>query len=119
MYYSVVSVNSKIFISWLIISSRQSDYFKGCLLAAVTNAPGTRSNLRQILGLFAFLDLTDPKHVFTSDLKVMNMVTGLLGGATKYPYNRCTYCWTSEQEDMPGLGCIIMRCRNANQRIWI
>ena len=56
------------------------------LLVAVTNALETRSNLRQILGIFLFLDLTDPRHVFTSELTVMNMVTGLLGSVAKYPY---------------------------------
>ena len=77
------------------------DSVKGCLLLAVTTAPETRSNLKQILSLFPLLDLTDQRHVFTSDLKVLCMISGLLEGAARYPCSRCTYNWTTEQECIP------------------
>ena len=74
---------------------------KGCLLVAVTKAPETRDNLRKIIELLPTLDLTNPKNVLTSDLKVVNMVCGLLGGAAKYPCPYCTYCWTTEKKGFP------------------
>ena len=73
------------------------DSVKGCLLVAVTKAPETRDNLRKIFALLPSLDLTNPKNVLTSDLKVVNMVL-LLGDAAKYPCPNCTYCWTTEEE---------------------
>ena len=77
------------------------DSVKGCLLFAVTNAPETRSNPKQILSLFPFMDLTVQRHVFTSDLKVLCMISGLLGSAARYPCNCCTYNWTTGQEGIP------------------
>ena len=77
------------------------DSVKGCLLVAVTKAPETRDNLRKIIELLLTLDLTNPKNLLTSDLKVVNMVCGLQGGAAKYPCPYCTYCWTTEEEGFP------------------
>ena len=74
------------------------DSVKGCLVVAVTKALETRYNIRKILKLLPSIDLTRPENVFTSDLKVINLIYGLLGGAAKYPCPYCTYCWTSEEE---------------------
>ena len=46
------------------------DSVKSCFLVAVSNAPETRFNLKRIFSLLPSLDLTDPKNIFTSDLKV-------------------------------------------------
>ena len=52
------------------------DNVKGCLLVAVTKEPETRDNLRKIIELLPTLDLTNPRNVLTSDLKVVNMDVG-------------------------------------------
>ena len=86
------------------------DSVKGCLLVDVTDAPKTRGNLRKKFQIFPILNLTDPKTMRTSDLKVISMICGLRLGAAKYPCPYCTYSRTTEETGLPRSGIHFKKC---------